>query len=160
HSRAQEAQALDQFLAYVTQRRAQYPDMHVYHYANYEKAALRRLSLQHALGEETVDELLRAGVLVDLYDVVQGSLLLSWRRYGLKALEPLYMGQDLRTGDITEGGASVVAYANYCMARDNGQAAEAAEILASIEDYNHYDCRSTLGLRDWLLQRATERGVR
>src|SRR5699024_10033821 len=82
------------------------------------------------------------------------------KSYGLKALEPLYMGQDLRTGDITEGGASVVAYANYCMARDNGQAAEAAEILASSEDYNHYDCRSTLRLRDSLLPRATERGVR
>lgn len=160
HSRAQEGRALDDFLEYLVQRRAQYPDMHVYHYANYEKAALRRLSLQHALGEEIVDDLLRAGVLVDLYDVVQGSLVLSSKSYGLKALEPLYMGDDLRTGDITEGGASVVAYANYCMARDNGQDQEAAQILDSIEDYNHYDCRSTLRLRDWLARLATERGVR
>ncbi|WP_434081493.1 ribonuclease H-like domain-containing protein [Sanguibacter sp. Z1732] len=137
-----------QFLEYVAERRARYPDMHVYHYADYEKAALRRLSLQHALGEDGVDELLRAGVLVDLYDVVQTSVQLSSKSYGLKALEPLYMGSDLRTGDITAGGASVVAYANYCMARDTGQSDEATRILASIEDYNHYDCRSTWRLRD------------
>ncbi|MGC0141397.1 MULTISPECIES: TM0106 family RecB-like putative nuclease [unclassified Pseudactinotalea] len=160
HTRAQEGQALVQFLEYVAERRARYPDMHVYHYADYEKAALRRLSLQHALGEDGVDELLRAGVLVDLYDVVQTSVQLSSKSYGLKALEPLYMGSDLRTGDITAGGASVVAYANYCMARDTGQSDEATRILASIEDYNHYDCRSTWRLRDWLLARADERGVR
>lgn len=32
------------------------------------------------------------------------------------------------------------------------QQAEAAAILASISDYNEYDCLSTLRLRDWLLQ--------
>jgi len=159
HTRAEEGQALVAFLEYLRRRREQFPQMHVYHYANYEKAALRRLSLQHVVGEEAVDELLREGVLVDLYEVVQGSLRLSERSYGLKVLEPLYMGNQLRSGEITDGGASVTAYANYCLARDLGRSGEAEEILTSIVDYNHYDCRSTLGLRNWLLERAAERSV-
>ena len=32
-------------------------------------------------------------------------------------------------------------------------------MLKEIEDYNHYDCRSTRALRDWLLIRAWEAGV-
>src|SRR6478609_9751339 len=56
-------------------------------------------------------------------------------------------------------GASVVAYAHYCEARDAGRAEEAAAILAGISDYNEYDCLSTLELRDWLLRRAEERGI-
>src|SRR5699024_10783525 len=114
----------------------------------------------HALGEEAVDEVLREGLLVDLYDVVQTSLRLSSKSYGLKALEPLYMGADLRSGPVTEGGGSVLAYANYTLARETGREAEAGRVLESILDYNHYDCRSTLGLRNWLLARAAERGVR
>ena len=40
-------------------------------------AALRRLSLQHVVGEDAVDGLLREGVLVDLYDTVRNSLRIS-----------------------------------------------------------------------------------
>ncbi len=32
-------------------------------------------------------------------------------------------------------------------------------MLKEIEDYNHYDCRSTRELRNWLLLRALESGV-
>ena len=61
------------------------------------------------------------------------------------------MGDNLRSGDVKDAGASVVAYAAYCEARDAGPdtQAEAAAILASIADYNQYDCLSTLRLRDW-----------
>ena len=37
HSRSGERQAFLDFLAYVEERRSRYPDMHVYHYAAYEK---------------------------------------------------------------------------------------------------------------------------
>ncbi len=33
--------------------------MHIYHYANYEKAALLRLAASHGVGEDEVDDLLR-----------------------------------------------------------------------------------------------------
>ncbi len=159
HSRQEEGEALQGFLEYVANRRRAYPDMHIYHYAAYERSALQRLSAQHVLGEAAVDDLLREGVLVDLYDVVQTSLRLSAKSYGLKTLEPLYMGADLRGGDVVDAGASVIAYANYSQAVDNDDPAQATEILDSILDYNHYDCRSTLGLRDWLAGLAAQRGV-
>ncbi|WP_336711887.1 TM0106 family RecB-like putative nuclease [Arthrobacter sp. USHLN218] len=159
HSRAEEGKALAEFLDYVGRRRKQYPDLHIYHYANYEKAALRRLSLQHVIGEDAVDALLREGVLIDLYDVVRNSLRISEKSYSIKKLEPLYMGSHLRSGDVKDAGGSVVAYALYCEARDSGRPQEAEAILASIRDYNEYDCLSTLRLRDWLLERADERGI-
>lgn len=154
HSRAGERQAFLDFLAYVEERRARYPDMHVYHYAPYEKTALRNLSLNHVAGEDVVDSWLRDGLLVDLYATVRHSLRISEASYSIKKLEPLYMGDHLRSGDVKDAGSSVVAYAAYCEARDAGPEtqAEAAAILASISDYNQYDCLSTLRLRDWLLQ--------
>ncbi|RAN69317.1 nuclease [Bacillus sp. SRB_336] len=158
HSRGEERQALADFIAYVQDRRATHPDMHVYHYAPYEKSALRRLSVLHGVGEDTIDDWLRTGLLVDLLDTVRQSVRISEDSYSIKKLEPLYMGEHLRSGDVKDAGASVVAYALYCAARDAGlagdtaKAAEARETLASISDYNEYDCLSTLRLRDWLLQ--------
>ncbi|WP_354216241.1 MULTISPECIES: TM0106 family RecB-like putative nuclease [unclassified Arthrobacter] len=151
HSRSGERQAFLDFLAYVEERRARYPDLHVYHYAAYEKSALRNLSARHLAGEDIVDNWLREGVLVDLYATARHSLRISEPSYSIKKLEPLYMGDNLRSGDVKDAGASVVAYAAYCAARDDGHSAEAARILASISDYNEYDCLSTVRLRDWLL---------
>ncbi|MFD1242756.1 TM0106 family RecB-like putative nuclease [Arthrobacter ulcerisalmonis] len=150
HSRSGERQAFLDFLAYVEERRARFPDMHVYHYAAYEKSALRNLSLAHQAGEDTVDQWLRAGLLVDLYATVRHSLRISEASYSIKKLEPLYMGEHLRSGEVKDAGASVVAYAAYCAERDAGHAAAAARVLESIADYNLYDCLSTLRLRDWL----------
>ncbi|MCA4133956.1 TM0106 family RecB-like putative nuclease [Arthrobacter sp. M4] len=159
HTRSEERRALMDFLAYVADRREKYPNMHIYHYAAYEKTALRHLSLRHTVGEDAVDTLLRDGVLVDLYDTVRHSIRISERSYSIKKLEPLYMGQHLRSGDVTDAGASVVAYADYCTARDTGNPAEAALILESIRDYNEYDCLSTLRLRDWLLELAAKASI-
>ena len=159
HSREEEGQAFVDFLEYVAKRRATYPGMHIYHYAAYEKTALRNLSLTHVVGETAVDDLLKQGVLVDLYDTVRHSIRVSENSYSIKKLEPLYMGQHLRSGDVTDAGASVVAYADFCTARDTGQAEQAAAILESIRDYNEYDCLSTLELRNWLLARAAERSI-
>ncbi|GAA4663146.1 TM0106 family RecB-like putative nuclease [Arthrobacter cryoconiti] len=157
HSRSEERQALVDFIAYVQARRTQFPQMHVYHYAPYEKSALRNLSVFHGVGEDAIDDWLRTGLLVDLLDTVRHSLRISEASYSIKKLEPLYMGTNLRAGDVKDAGASVVAYAQYCAARDAAvtgdcaMAAEANKILASISDYNEYDCLSTLRLRDWLL---------
>ncbi|GGH96509.1 TM0106 family RecB-like putative nuclease [Arthrobacter liuii] len=159
HSRSGERRAFLDFLDYVEKRRARYPEMHVYHYAPYEKTALRNLSLAHQAGEDTVDDWLRKGLLVDLYATVRHSLRISEASYSIKKLEPLYMGDNLRSGDVKDAGASVVAYAAYCAARDEGHQDEAASILASISDYNQYDCLSTLRLRDWLLQLGGQAGA-
>ncbi|WP_082469941.1 TM0106 family RecB-like putative nuclease [Curtobacterium sp. S6] len=155
HSRAEEKQALVDFLAYVRQRRERFPRMKIYHYANYEKRALRGLAARHGVGEEDVDDLLRQEVLVDLYEPVREALRISEGSYSIKKLEPLYMGKNLRSGDVTDAAASVVAYSEYCTARDTGHPDRAREILSAIGDYNEYDCLSTLRLRDWLLTLAS-----
>lgn len=160
HTREAEKQAFLDFLAYVEKRRQDYPDMHVYHYAAYEKTALRKLSVMHVAGEDTVDQWLRDGLLVDLYQTVRNSIRISENSYSIKKLEPLYMGTNLRSGDVKDAGASVVAYAHYCDARDNQRPEEAATILAGISDYNEYDCLSTLELRNWLLGLAQDREIR
>ena len=49
------------------------PDLHVYHYAPYEPSALKRLMGRYGTREDEVDQLLRAGVLVDLLRVVRQS---------------------------------------------------------------------------------------
>ncbi|MCG2620967.1 TM0106 family RecB-like putative nuclease [Arthrobacter sp. I2-34] len=154
HSRAEEGRALAGFLAYVARRRRKFPRLRIYHYANYEQAALRRLSRQHGIGQDAVEELLGEGVLVDLFDTVRTSLLVSENSYSIKKLEPLYMGSRLRTGDVTDAGASMVAYAGYCRARETGNTGDADRILAGIRSYNEYDCHSTRQLRNWLLKLA------
>lgn len=160
HDREAEKQAFLDFLEYVQKRRQDHPDMHVYHYAAYEKTALRKLSVMHVAGEDIVDGWLRDGLLVDLYQTVRNSIRISENSYSIKKLEPLYMGTNLRSGDVKDAGASVVAYAHYCDARDDGRAEEAATILAGISGYNEYDCLSTLELRNWLLGLARARGIR
>ncbi|ALE93416.1 nuclease [Arthrobacter alpinus] len=157
HSLVEERAAFLGFLAYVEKRRAEHPDMHVYHYAPYEKSALRNLSVFHGVGEDIVDSWLRSGLLVDLLDTVRQSVRISEASYSIKKLEPFYMPTG-RVGDVTNAGASVVAYADYCaahdagLAGDAGSATKARETLASISAYNEYDCLSTLRLRDWLLE--------
>ncbi|OBH66945.1 nuclease [Mycobacterium intracellulare] len=159
HNRAEERTALTEFLAMVAKRRRRRPNMHIYHYAPYEKTALLRLAGRYGVGEDEVDELLRSGTLVDLYPLVRRSIRVGAESFSLKALEPLYMGSQLRAGDVTTATGSITSYARYCDLRAEGRGDEAASVLKEIEDYNHYDCRSTQELRNWLMLRAYESGV-
>ncbi|MFC7878834.1 TM0106 family RecB-like putative nuclease [Isoptericola sp. NPDC057391] len=154
HDLAQERQALVDFVDYLTERRRAYPDLHVYHYASYERVHLLSIAARHGVYEEEVDQLLRDGVLVDLYAVVRSSLRISDRSKSIKKLEPLYMGDELRSGDVTTAAASIVAYAEYTALRDAGRHDEADALLRDIADYNRYDCVSTLRLFDWLREAA------
>jgi uncharacterized protein len=159
HNRTDEQKALTDFLAMVAKRRERRPNMHIYHYAPYEKTALLRLAGRYGVGEDEVDELLRSGALVDLYPLVRKSIRVGAESFSLKALEPLYMGAQQRRGDVTTAADSITSYARYCELQAAGRFDEAASVLKEIEDYNHYDCRSTRELRNWLLVRAYESGV-
>ncbi|OMC23415.1 TM0106 family RecB-like putative nuclease [Mycobacterium colombiense] len=159
HNRADERKALIDFLSLVAKRRKRRPNMHIYHYAPYEKTALLRLAGRYGVGEDEVDELLRSGTLVDLYPLVRRSIRVGAESFSLKALEPLYMGAQLRAGDVTTATGSITSYARYCELQADGRGDDAASVLKEIEDYNHYDCRSTQELRNWLTLRAYESGV-
>ncbi len=159
HDRAGERQALIDFLKMVRKRRKRHPHMHIYHYAAYEKTALLRLAGRYGVGEDEVDDLLRNGVLVDLYPLVRKSIRVGTENYSLKSLEPLYMGGQLRTGDVTTATDSITQYAKYCELRADGRDDDAAAVLNDIADYNRYDCTSTRRLRDWLICRAIDCAV-
>lgn len=155
HDRAAERTALVGFVDWVTERRQRWPGMHVYHFADYERAALSRLAARHGVYEAEVAGILAEGVLVDLYAVVKSAVRVGSPSYSIKRLEPLYMGDELRDSDgVTAGGDSILEYQRYREARANGEAADAAARLEDLRRYNEYDCLSTLRLRDWLLART------
>ena len=151
HDRAQEKQAFEAVVDFVTERRARTPGLHVYHYASYEPSALRRLMGTHGTREAALDDLLRGEVFVDLYAVVRNAIRCSTESYSLKAVESLYMTRP--AGAVMDAGSSIVAYERYLEERD-------ATVLDEIAAYNEDDCVSTLGLRDWLEERRVEAEAR
>jgi uncharacterized protein len=146
---AGERDALVRFVDYLTARLRTYPDLHVYHYAAYEKTHLLSIAARHGVYEDEVDQLLRDGVLVDLYAVVRSCLRISNRSKSIKKLEPLYMQDDPAREGVTSAAASVTEYAEYAKLAADGDE-RAVELKQRILDYNEYDCRSTLRLLDWL----------
>jgi uncharacterized protein len=156
HTIRDERVALEQFLAFIDERRQRHPGMHIYHYAAYERTHLLSLAARHGVGEEAVDDLLRAGVLVDLYPIVRKALVVGSHSYSIKKLEPLYMGSDLRESDVTNAADSITAYVDAIEELENGDPAAGQHMLGEVADYNAYDCRSTLRLRDWLLSLRAE----
>ena len=168
HSFAEERVALEQFLALVAARRAAHPNMHIYHYASYERTHLLTIASRHGVGEAAVDQLLADGVLVDLYPIVKRAVRVGSRSYSIKKLEPLYMGTELREAEVKSGGDSILEYVRARELLATGEldpatglvgAAAAQHVLDDLADYNRYDCVSTLRLRDWLLGLAREAGV-
>ncbi|GAC1345152.1 MAG: TM0106 family RecB-like putative nuclease [Candidatus Dormibacteria bacterium] len=147
HDRAGEKAAFEGLIDLIMARLERDPALHVYHYAAYESTALKKLMGRHATREDEVDQLLRGGVLVDLYQVVRQGVRVSKDSYSLKALEAYYMPK--RNEEITDAGSSIVAYERW---KDTGDSSELDEIAA----YNQRDCESTLGLRDWLEWRRPE----
>ncbi|GAA2444077.1 TM0106 family RecB-like putative nuclease [Agromyces soli] len=166
HSFAEEREALVRFLELVKLRRQVHPELHIFHYASYERTHLTAIAARHGVGEAEVDQLLADGVLVDLYPIVKRAVRVGSRSYSIKKLEPLYMGAELREADVKSGADSITEYVRASELQAAGQlegdaeaAAEAARILADLADYNRYDCVSTLRLRDWLLELGRGAGV-
>ena len=151
HDFAEEKQALRDFLDNVASRRRQHPNLHIYHYASYERTHLTSIAARHGIGEDEVDQLLREHVLVDLYPIVRKAMRVGSRSYSIKKLEPLYMGDELRESDVTNAADSITEYAVAMTLGASGDPVAKQHKLDQIADYNRYDCISTLHLRDWML---------
>lgn len=142
HDREAEGRAVTDLLAFFVDHLGRHPGAHIYHYANYELAALRRLTASHRTGEGAMDQLQRERRFVDLYKVVSGALIASEPGYSIKDLEVFY--REKREGEVATAGTSVVFYERW---RESGEDTLLDEIL----DYNRTDCISTQELRDWLV---------
>jgi uncharacterized protein len=137
-----EQRAFEQLVDFLVERRRRYPEMHVYHYANYERAALQRLMQKHGTREDEVDDLLRGEVLVDLFQVVHQALRISLPSYSLKKVETLYFPQ--RETEVGGGEESTVAFERFLETGDRS-------LLDGIEAYNRDDGDSTFALHWWLV---------
>ena len=143
HSEAEEKQAFDGFVQWVQQRRCRYPDLHIYHYASYEKTALGNLASRHQIHQDTIDQWLREELLVDLYPIVRNGLLVGAPSYSIKKVERLYGGP--RDEEVENAADSVVQYAEWKKSRD-------PQILKDLCAYNEKDCQVTEGLHRFLLE--------
>lgn len=160
HNREEEKQAFENFIHFVYARWQRDPSMHIYHYANYEIAACRKLMGRFGVCEEEVDQLLRNEVFVDLYKIVKGGLLVGEPRYSIKNIERLY--REKRQTEVGSGGDSIVVYENWRELHSlglEGSTWTESEILKSIRDYNIDDCESTQELVDWLRERQKEHNI-
>jgi predicted RecB family nuclease len=140
--RGEERKAFEDLLDWIAARRRRFPAMHVYHFANYERVALRRLMGEHGTREDEMDDLLRQGVLVDLHRVARQALRASVESYSIKKLEALYGFQ--RTASVLGGNESTVLFEAWLECGERS-------LLDEVERYNEDDCRSTLALHQWLL---------
>ncbi len=142
-----EKAAFEAFMDFIVERRRRFPAMHVYHYANYEQAAMRRLMGHYGTREAELDTLLRGEVFVDLYTVARQSLRISQPSYSIKKFEAFYGMK--RNTDVKRGDDSIVMFETWLFTKDDS-------ILEDIERYNEDDCRSTYLLREWILARRAE----
>src|SRR5436309_7686428 len=101
----------------------------------------------YATREDAVDALLRREVFVDLHSVVRQGLRAGVPGYSLKGVEAL--PEFRRQAELATGTRAVLAYEDWM---HTGTAARLDEIAA----YNEEDCRSTLMLRDWLVDYRPE----
>lgn len=145
-TRDDEKKAFEDFVDLVMTRWESFPGLHIYHYAPYEPAALKRLMGRYATREEEIDRMLRAGLFVDLFAVVRRALRASVESYSIKQIEPFY-GFERPTALADARAALTALQAGLELGDIAGISEDVKEVVRA---YNEDDCRSALVLRDWL----------
>jgi uncharacterized protein len=146
--RAGEERAFESFMEAVLINRKRYPQSRIYHYAHYEKTALKKLAARTGKYEYELMQLIENGVFVDLYKLVDKALVISEERYSIKNLENFYEFD--RSSDVKEAMGSMEFYDQYLTTlAENADAAE--KLKRQVIAYNRDDCASTLALYKWLL---------
>ena len=152
--------AFQDFINWVYQRWQKDLRMHIYHYANYEIAACRRIMGRYSVCEYEVEQLLRNEVFIDLYKIFKDSILLGEPRYSIKNVEHLYRHK--RKTKVSNGGDSILAYELWRTLNKQGEQGDTwqtSKILNVIRDYNIDDCESTQELVNWLRRQQVELGI-
>jgi predicted RecB family nuclease len=148
-SRQEEKVAFEAFIDSITRRISQFPGLHIYHYADYERRTLLALANRHATRESEIDQLLRDGRLIDLYSVVRQAFMFSTDSLSLKAIEHIYRGDREKDG-VTNAMDSVIQYERFMALKELGEDVEAAKVRQDIRNYNEDDCESTFELDQWM----------
>ena len=147
-SREDEKRVFESFVDFVMARWKEYPDFHIFHYAPYEPSALKRLMGRYATREEQIDQMLRGGLFVDLYQVVRHAIRASVESYSIKELERFF--GFVRPTKLEEASRALAAIQTALEFGDSE--AVTAELKETVSGYNRDDCVSAKGLRDWLEQ--------
>jgi predicted RecB family nuclease len=143
---AEEKAAFETLIDLVMERREHFPDLHIYHFAPYEPAALKRLMGRYATREDELDRMLRAELFVDLHLVTRQAVRASVERYGLKDLEVFYgFG---RAVPLREASLHLHAFERGLELGKPDALPDETRVV--IEAYNRDDCLSTMQLRAWL----------
>jgi predicted RecB family nuclease len=142
HDLKQEAEAVRTLISYLSDRRARYTGMHVYHYNHTERSALQNLTRVHGVDEADLGRLVQTEVFVDLLAVARTAIQVGAESYSLKCLERLTNFE--RSHVIDNGAGAVVQYEKFTSERDPAD-------LDAIAAYNEDDVLATKAFRDWLV---------
>ena len=151
-TRVDEKRAFEKFVDFVMARWAQFPSLHVYHYAPYEPAALKRLMGRYATRQEEIDRMLRAGLFVDLYQNRAAQSARQRRELFDQAARALLRFYPRNPAQRSECRPRKLPGSSGTQRRAfDRQTTSRLRFCA----YNEDDCRSAANLRDWLeAQRA------
>jgi predicted RecB family nuclease len=145
-NRNEEKKAFDEFITFIMERWANFPDMHIYHYSPYEPSAIKRLMSRYAIHEINVDKILRGQRFIDLYSTSKETLRASVETYSIKYLEKL--ADYKRKCDLQIAGTARRTL-EYILEFKSDEALDAQTKLV-VQEYNEDDCRATLALHHWL----------
>ena len=143
HDLAEQARRAAEVIDFFDERRRRYPGMHVYHYNHTERSALTTMTAESE-ASIPLAHLSATGLFVDLRPVVKNAYQIGIESYGLKNLERVTGFE--RTGEIHAGSGAVLLYEEYMTGGRDGS------LLDEIALYNDNDVRSTMLLRDWLVE--------
>jgi len=141
----QEKIAFETFVDIVMERWRNHSGMHIYHFAAYEPTAIKRLMGRYATRENEVDQMLRAGLFVDLHTVTRQALRAGVETYSLKELEKFHAFE--RAQELKIAAEQLREVQRKIEAK---QTILSEETVKVVENYNQEDCLSTRQLRDWL----------
>lgn len=144
--RDREKAIFERFVDFVVERRKTYPDLHIYHFAPYETAALKRLMGRYASRENEIDNFLRAEIFVDLLSVVRNAVRAGVESYSIKKLEPIYGFE--RSTELSDANLALKSLQAGLELGDIESISD--DDKATVQGYNLDDCASTAALQNWL----------
>jgi uncharacterized protein len=154
----EEKAAFERFIDFVMERWKRYPDLHIYHYADYERRALTKLSQKYSTRVAELDEILRKGLLIDMYSLIRKSIRFSTQSLSIKYVEAIY-GESHGDEEVKSAKDSIVAFHAVQAHLLNGNRAAADAEYEEIRSYNAKDCKSTYDFDRWIRNFATENDV-